>query len=310
MPNRVFRAEINSSASLSQVSMGADLLFRCLICVVDDYGRGDARLPALKAHCFPMRDVPHEQIAGWLEELTRDGCVQVWEHEGRRYLWLTGWETHRGNTKRAKASRLNKKHPVLWDKDGKQTKRFKVPFYPCGFLVDGTGKIVWWGSPNQSRTQVETRIARELKRLEELLAAKKRVKAKLRDPNAKEPSWLTEKEALARAARDGKWVFLFKYWSVSPESKLLYASTLARDDILEYLHANFHCVIAGHPKFSKRKRESALWACSDGWDRTKFLWAISPDGTRHIAIEHRKDRAVIDPKELMERLQTATAPPK
>ena len=107
MPSRVVRAEINSSESLSRVSLGADLFFRALITVVDDYGRNDARPAFLKAQCFPLRDeVDRDLIGEWLHELEGEGCVRVYEVDGRPYLELTGWEKHRGQGRRAETSRF------------------------------------------------------------------------------------------------------------------------------------------------------------------------------------------------------------
>ena len=39
MPNRIIQSAILSSASLSRVSLEADLMFRCLLNYVDDFGR-------------------------------------------------------------------------------------------------------------------------------------------------------------------------------------------------------------------------------------------------------------------------------
>ena len=106
MPSRVIRGEINSSESLSRVSLEADLTFRALIVAVDDFGRMDARPKILKAALYPMRDVSVGQIMDWLEELCREGCVQRYQVAGRWYLQLTNWEIHRGRQRRAKESRL------------------------------------------------------------------------------------------------------------------------------------------------------------------------------------------------------------
>ena len=107
MPSRVIRGEINSSESLSRVSICAELTFTRLLTYVDDYGRGDARLAMAKAGLFPLRDeVSLEDLERWLDELGAEGCVAFYLVGGRPYLHLTGWEKHRGNTKRAKTSRF------------------------------------------------------------------------------------------------------------------------------------------------------------------------------------------------------------
>lgn len=106
MPSRVIRGEINSSESLSRVSPEADLTFRALIVAVDDYGRFDARPGVLKATLFPLRDTfTPERIMRWVIELANEGCVDLYEVGGRPFLSLTGWEKHRGASKRGTSSK-------------------------------------------------------------------------------------------------------------------------------------------------------------------------------------------------------------
>lgn len=115
MPSRIVRDGINTSMSLSTVSIGAELLFRKLHTEADDWGLFDARAQVLKGRCFPLRGgVDCNQIEVWLAELVEDGCVLVYEDEGRPYLWLTGWEKHRGKGRRAESSRypLPAGHPL------------------------------------------------------------------------------------------------------------------------------------------------------------------------------------------------------
>jgi hypothetical protein len=107
MPSRVIRGEINSSDSLSRVSIEADLTFRALIVAVDDFGRMDARPVMLKAALFPMRPaITAEQILAWITELDAEGCVHLYEVAGRPYLALPSWEEHRGKARRATKSRF------------------------------------------------------------------------------------------------------------------------------------------------------------------------------------------------------------
>ena len=69
MPSRVIRGEINSSRSLSRVSLEADLTFRALIVAVDDYGRCDADPLMLKALLYPRREeVTAKKARAWVDE--------------------------------------------------------------------------------------------------------------------------------------------------------------------------------------------------------------------------------------------------
>jgi hypothetical protein len=107
MPSRVIRGEINSSGSLSRVSMQAELTFDRLLTAVDDYGRYDARPAMLKAGLFPVRaEATPKKIAGWVAELAREGCVLLYEVGGRPYLAMTGWEKHRGRGRRGTESKF------------------------------------------------------------------------------------------------------------------------------------------------------------------------------------------------------------
>jgi hypothetical protein len=104
------RAEILSSESLSQVSLEADLLFRSLILLADDYGRLDGRIEIIRSSTFPLRpQVTVKKIRRWLDELLSldDPPVVEYSSDDRPYMALTGWEKHRGKSRRA----LNSKFP-------------------------------------------------------------------------------------------------------------------------------------------------------------------------------------------------------
>jgi hypothetical protein len=121
MPSRVVRGDINSSQSLSGVSLEANLTFRALITAVDDYGRFDARPEILKGILFPLQaSVTPAKILRWVRELDADGCVQLyWGEDGRPYLHLTGWERHRGTGKRGGKSRYPEPPACSVDPRGK-----------------------------------------------------------------------------------------------------------------------------------------------------------------------------------------------
>lgn len=108
MPTRVTQGAINTSGSLSKVSIGADLTFRALIVACDDYGRIDGRLPVLKGALFPLRDeATLKKIDGWLAELAAgpDAPILRYVVNGRPFIALTGWEKHRGKGRRGRTSK-------------------------------------------------------------------------------------------------------------------------------------------------------------------------------------------------------------
>jgi hypothetical protein len=105
VPSRVIREEINASRSLARVSLQADLTFRALLLVVDDFGRFDGRVCLLRARLFPIRpEITDEIVGGWLDELVTEGCIAFYTIDGEEYMRLPGWEKHRGNQRRRKAS--------------------------------------------------------------------------------------------------------------------------------------------------------------------------------------------------------------
>lgn len=108
VPARVIRSEINSSDSLSRVSLLADLFFRALLLECDDFGRFDGRPQILKAALFPLRaEYTPEVIQACVDELAsgEDPALRVFFASSRPYLLLTGWERHRGKGKRAERSK-------------------------------------------------------------------------------------------------------------------------------------------------------------------------------------------------------------
>jgi hypothetical protein len=128
MPSRVIRGYINSSESLSSVSVEAELTFRALLMAVDDFGRTDARPKSLKAALFPHRDkFTPDKILGFVRELDAEGCVQLYfGDDGRPYLQLTGWEKHRGKGRRGQKSLYPEPSPASVHSEESEELRARV----------------------------------------------------------------------------------------------------------------------------------------------------------------------------------------
>jgi hypothetical protein len=107
MPNRIIKESICTSDDINSLTEKEEIFFYRLIVNCDDYGIMDARLPILKAKCFPLRidKIKDEDINKWLRSLSKQGLVFLYEAEGKPYLKMTGWEKHQ--QVRAKRS----KHP-------------------------------------------------------------------------------------------------------------------------------------------------------------------------------------------------------
>ena len=195
-----------------------------------------------------------------------------------------------------------KKHPVLWDKDGKYTKKYRIRGYPTGMLVGPDGKVLWVGFPNQWRTVLDRRFKSELQKMKEEEARKKaRAAAGKSAAKGGQPLWLTEKEAFLRARKDGKRVLVFRYWAAHTVPSTLSKSVLSSRRVLDILALHYHCVVTDHPR-SRSKREPGLWTRVEAWDKTKYLWSIGPDGRDRVSIEHKVEGRLIKPDELIEAL--------
>lgn len=102
MPNRILRDGILDSELVDRLGPEAEVLYRRLMSVVDDYGRFSADPRILRAKCYPLRvdQVRPEQISNWLASCVQAGLVETYAVEGKPYLLFL-----RLGTPRAKVSR-------------------------------------------------------------------------------------------------------------------------------------------------------------------------------------------------------------
>jgi len=91
---RSIKPEFPQSESMGRVSRDARLLFVQLWCICDDHGRTRAASRMLASLLFPYDDDAPNLIDGWLNELVREGCVRVYEHDGGRFLEIPNWLKH------------------------------------------------------------------------------------------------------------------------------------------------------------------------------------------------------------------------
>src|SRR3954454_20142316 len=96
MPNRIIREGILRSRRVNALSEQAELFYRRLMSVVDDYGCCEADPSLLRADLYPLRinRVSDEDIVCWLSECTQGDkpLVVVYEAKGERYLRVTGFK--------------------------------------------------------------------------------------------------------------------------------------------------------------------------------------------------------------------------
>ena len=113
MPNRILKDSICTSPNIDRLDRDAEVFFYRLIVQCDDFGRMDARLPILRAKCYPLQigKVSEDDIAAWLHELETAKLVTVYTVDDQDYLQMRTWDKHQ--QVRAKRS----KYPSLPDDD-------------------------------------------------------------------------------------------------------------------------------------------------------------------------------------------------
>lgn len=95
MPRRMVDGNLTRSASLSSVSLEANLVFVLAMTLADDQGRLDGDTLLLRSELFPRRrDVTDEEVEAWVSELVVDGCLHRYTGEnGKALLHFPAWET-------------------------------------------------------------------------------------------------------------------------------------------------------------------------------------------------------------------------
>ncbi len=93
MPNRILREGINSSARVNRLSFGAEVLYRRLISVADDYGRYYANLTTVRGGCWPTHPSPpcEQDVSNWIAECQQGDrpLLTVYTVDGCSYLQIT-----------------------------------------------------------------------------------------------------------------------------------------------------------------------------------------------------------------------------
>ena len=103
MPNRIVRDGILTSERVNSLSLEAELFYRRVMSIVDDYGRFDGRASIIRAQCYPLRiaEVSERNISAWLNEVIKADLVLRYEADGKPFIELTDFRQRT----RAKASK-------------------------------------------------------------------------------------------------------------------------------------------------------------------------------------------------------------
>ncbi|TAL90929.1 MAG: hypothetical protein EPN62_00920 [Candidimonas sp.] len=88
MPTRIIREGILTSERINVLSPFAELFYRRLMSVVDDYGRYTANLTLLRASCYPLQldSVKEDSIKKHLAECADAGLIVLFTVAGKAYL--------------------------------------------------------------------------------------------------------------------------------------------------------------------------------------------------------------------------------
>lgn len=88
MPNRILREGILTSEAVASLDWAAEVFYRRLHSVVDDYGRHEAGHQLLRAKCYPLQtdSVRVADIARWMAACQKSGLILVYGVNGKQYL--------------------------------------------------------------------------------------------------------------------------------------------------------------------------------------------------------------------------------
>lgn len=104
MPSRIVREGIISSDRVALLSLGAEVLYRRLMSVADDYGRYHGSVVTLRGACWPINPerIREKEVGKWLNELLRgeEPLVKTYAIRGSVYLEIQNFgQQVRGKSK-------------------------------------------------------------------------------------------------------------------------------------------------------------------------------------------------------------------
>lgn len=99
MPNRILRAGILESDRVDALSPGAEIFYRRLMSVVDDYGRFEADARTLRSRCWPQspESVGKQELEQWIGECATviegedEALIQIYRVGRKTYLQITNF---------------------------------------------------------------------------------------------------------------------------------------------------------------------------------------------------------------------------
>lgn len=88
MPTRLLREGILDSDRVCQLSFPAEVFYRRLMSVVDDFGRFDGRFPILRSRLYSLQidKVREADIERWIAECVKSGLIALYSVSGKPYI--------------------------------------------------------------------------------------------------------------------------------------------------------------------------------------------------------------------------------
>lgn len=88
MPTRLLREAILDSERVCSLSFPAEVLYRRLMSVVDDFGRFDGRLSVLRSRLYPLQieKVREADIERWIAECVKAGLIVLYSVSAKPYI--------------------------------------------------------------------------------------------------------------------------------------------------------------------------------------------------------------------------------
>lgn len=94
MPNRVIREGILTSERVNSLNWEAEVFYRRLLSVVDDYGRFDARPAVLRSALYPLKldSMREDSVQRCLNSLEAARLIVLYSVEGKAFLEVTNFK--------------------------------------------------------------------------------------------------------------------------------------------------------------------------------------------------------------------------
>ena len=94
MPDRILRGSIIRSNKVNSLNWGAEVFYRRLMSLVDDFGCFDANPAIVRTSLYPkqLNKVSESDVAKWTREIAEAGLIRLYEHDNDLYLELLDFE--------------------------------------------------------------------------------------------------------------------------------------------------------------------------------------------------------------------------